>query len=152
MNLKTLQSELAAWTKHNFGEPPAINAFLGIVEEAGELAHATLKKRQGIRTNEDHDENARDAVADIAIFLVNFCILQGWDFEDILFSTWEDVKKRDWKRYPENGISDPVPEVKMKLSELEEIVNDSCGHCRKMRCPVCRIYDEFGGEQCSQQS
>ena len=102
-SLRILQDQLEEWTAHNFGAPPPFHAFLGVVEEVGELAHLILKQEQGIRTGEDHDEKARDAVADIAIFLVNYCVLRGREFEDILFSTWEGVRQRDWKLYPENG-------------------------------------------------
>lgn len=71
--------------------------FTGIAEETGELAHSLLKQQQGIRgTAEEHEEKARDAVGDLAIFLLTFCCRKGWDFGEILLKTWEQVRKRTY--------------------------------------------------------
>ena len=64
--------EQREWSLRNFGRHPAADPAIGVVEELGELAHAVLKKRQGIRgTTEEHDAAARDAVGDIAIYLLD---------------------------------------------------------------------------------
>ena len=98
MNLKTLQEELKPWVLHNFGTRPAYHPLLGAVEEIGELAHAHLKQEQGIRTDEDHDEKAKDAVADAIIYLADYCNCRGFDMDDIVTKVWNVVKTRDWKR------------------------------------------------------
>lgn len=103
--LKKIQEEQAAWAKHNFGEQIANNQFLGVVEEVGELSHALLKRTQGIRVNEDHDANVKDAVGDIIIYLANLCTCEGIDLEKTVQDTWDSVKMRDWIKYPEDGIS-----------------------------------------------
>ena len=122
--LRVLQAEQVSWVKHNFGDRPAWQPLLGLMEEIGELteatggnqhitelvrvlgrlAHADLKSFQGIRTNEDHDAKAKDAVADIVIFLADYCSARGWDMEDIVQSTWDQVKRRDWKRDRAKGV------------------------------------------------
>lgn len=98
--MKNVQHELVEWSLHNFGDRPAWQPLLGLVEEVGELSHAYLKRAQGIRTNEDHNAQIRDAVGDILIYLLDFCNAEGVDAQQILDDTWEHVKKRDWKQDP----------------------------------------------------
>ena len=105
MELRQLQREMREWSERNFGEQPSYQPLLGVVEELGELAHAQLKEEQGIRTNENHIEDAQDAVGDLLIFLMNYCSSRGWDVQEILERTWDSVKQRDWKKNPENGVS-----------------------------------------------
>lgn len=101
--LKQLQEEQKPWVLHNFGNRPTWMPLLGAVEELGELAHAHLKEAQGIRTNENHIENAKDAIADIIIYLADYCSSRGFDFQEIVQSTWDKVKQRDWKKNPEKA-------------------------------------------------
>lgn len=103
--LQRIQREHRHWMNHNFPERDAYWLLLGVVEEVGELAHSHLKRIQGIRhTQQELDEMARDAVGDIAIFLIGYCSEMGWDFAEILDSVWPEVAKRDWKA--DNGIGD----------------------------------------------
>ncbi len=101
--LDIIQQEHARWQYTNFGLVPMEDSFMGIVEELGELSHALLKEKQGIRVNENHTENAIDAIGDVIIYIISLCNSQGWDFETIIETTWEEVKKRDWIKYPETG-------------------------------------------------
>jgi len=96
--LKGLQVELKPWVEHNFGSRPSWQPLLGIQEEVGELSHAYLKRAQGIRTEENHTENIKDAVADILIYLADFCNAEGIDLQHELNETWSRVSKRDWKK------------------------------------------------------
>jgi NTP pyrophosphatase (non-canonical NTP hydrolase) len=104
--MQTIQEEHAIWSARNFGsDRPAYQPLLGAVEELGELAHAHLKQEQNIRgDSERHEEEAMDAIGDIAIYLIDYCNLRGWSFEAIIMETWERVSARDWKLYPENGV------------------------------------------------
>ena len=101
--LKNLQEELKPWVKHNFGDRPSWQPLLGIVEELGELAHAHLKHAQEIRTDEQHFENKKDAIADIIIYLADYCTAEGIDLESTVQEVWDKVKKRDWKKNPKNA-------------------------------------------------
>jgi NTP pyrophosphatase (non-canonical NTP hydrolase) len=101
--LRRLQEEQKGWVAHNFGERPSWWPLLGVMEELGELAHAHLKGVQGIRTGENHEAAAKDAVADIVIFLADYCTAEGIDFEEVVRETWEQVKKRDWRADPVSG-------------------------------------------------
>lgn len=105
----TLQSRLHLWRRKNFGENETVkeslvNQVLGVAEEAGELAHAHLKLRQGIRGSEQGMlEAEKDAVGDILIFLAGFCSYRGWNMQAIFEDTAAHVMERDWVKYPKTG-------------------------------------------------
>lgn len=102
--LRRLQIEQRAWTEKNFGERPAWHPLLGLVEEIGELAHAYLKREQGIRgTRAEHNEAIRDAIGDIVIYLCDFCSREHIDLQDAVTETWGRVSRRDWKTDPVSG-------------------------------------------------
>ena len=110
--LEKLCAEQPAWAARNFGEAARWeDPFMGLVEEVGELAHALLKQRQGIRgTPEQLEEEAQDAVGDIVIYLADLCHRRRWDLPAIVRATWSRVSRRDWKAHPEDG-GDPDPQV-----------------------------------------
>jgi NTP pyrophosphatase (non-canonical NTP hydrolase) len=56
----------------NFSNRPAWQPALGLAEETGELVHSFLKRAQGIRCEENHDEGIRDALADLVVFACDF--------------------------------------------------------------------------------
>jgi len=102
--IRRIQNEQKPWVEHNFGtHRPAWQPLLGAVEELGELAHAFLKRDQGIRVNEYHKLSIEDALGDIVIYLMDFASAEDIDLQQVIERTWQEVKKRDWKKYPENG-------------------------------------------------
>lgn len=107
--LNKVQKEQKDWAKKNFPDGgikkrvPGGEALHGVMEELGELAHAHLKETQGIRLNEDHEAEAKDAIGDIVIYLADYCNKRGFDLEEIVDSTWREVKQRDWTKNNENG-------------------------------------------------
>lgn len=104
MTLSQLQSEVAQWGSHNFPNAKPHHPLLGINEEAGELSHAHLKMEQGIRgTKEEHQEAKGDAIADLMIFAAHYCHLNQLDLEGETLKAWNQVKARDWIKYPKNG-------------------------------------------------
>lgn len=72
--IEEFEAQHREWAKANFPDATAEDAWLGMVEEIGELAHALLKRRQGIKGMDD-DVNFKaavlDACADAAIFCVH---------------------------------------------------------------------------------
>jgi NTP pyrophosphatase (non-canonical NTP hydrolase) len=99
VDLKKIQTEQAEWSRRNFDNRKPHQPILGASEEVGELAHAYLKMEQGIRgTKEEHVAAMKDAVGDCVIFLMDLCNQMGWNFEEIVGGTWDQVKKRDWKK------------------------------------------------------
>jgi NTP pyrophosphatase (non-canonical NTP hydrolase) len=80
---KKLQKEIYQWKLNNFGNKAGNGHqnLLGVIEEIGELAHAVLKKEQGIRNNEEHNDLMKDAIGDIFIFLMNYLSDMGIEFD-----------------------------------------------------------------------
>ncbi len=105
--LSVFQVDHAQWSAYNFDadkRTPDMMLF-GIVEEVGELAHATLKHRQGIRGFDDakFEELSKDAAADLFVFLTGYCTARGWNLGDIVAETWTRVRERDWRVNKANG-------------------------------------------------
>jgi NTP pyrophosphatase (non-canonical NTP hydrolase) len=98
------QKELANWQLDNFGHrtnnPEWL--FMGLVEEVGELGHAILKRKQGIR--EINHEDIGDAFADIIIYGIQLMTCEGLNAEKVIAKTIENILQRDWRKYPVNGI------------------------------------------------
>lgn len=101
--LRELQREVAMWSYQNFPENTPEFALMGLVEEVGELNHARLKQLQGIRKDEDLYRKERDAVGDIVIYLLDYCTRRGIDAQQAVEETWQVVRRRDWRTYPETG-------------------------------------------------
>ena len=98
-SIKRVQDELQVWSAHNFPGRGEDEPLLGIVEEVGELCHAILKRKQGIRGSyEQHSAAIEDALADILIFACDYANSQGIDLEATLERVWDtEVKPRDWR-------------------------------------------------------
>lgn len=122
LNFRQLQEEHYAWVNHNFPEQlrdptRKDDGFDGLVEEVGELARARLKRRQGIRyTKEQCDELEQDAIGDAIIFLTSYCTAHGIDLQTVVEKTWNEVKKRDWIKYPKTGT--PIGEEFAEFPEF----------------------------------
>ena len=103
--LRETQDEITEWSNKNFGVvlnsqiPYRVSSFLGMVEEMGEIAHSILKLTQGIRgETSTHIEGIKDGIADLLIFLLDFCGRNGMDAESLLNDVWAKVKLRDWTK------------------------------------------------------
>lgn len=104
LTLRQLQEEHQPWLKHNFPSVEPWEALVGLQEEVGELAHAHLKGFNGIRGLKDGTTIAaakQDAVGDILIYLVSYCITNSLDLQHCLEVTWNRVKARDWIADPD---------------------------------------------------
>lgn len=107
-NLRDLQDELRPWQAHNFPGSPSWQSFVGISEEVGELGHAFLKKAQNIRgTAEEHNAAMVDAVADIIVYIADFCNKEDIDLQAAIEKTWGEVKLRKWRRTTDEWLCDP---------------------------------------------
>lgn len=145
LTIRELQKQYVAWSQYNFPNKKPHEPLLGIFEELGELAeqapmnlhliqaliyighlaHAHLKREQGIRgTADEHHAKAKDAVGDILIFLIDYCDKQGYDLQEIAETTWAEVSKRDWKKDAKTGGSVSI----LIQGEAESII----------RCPRCK--------------
>lgn len=102
LSLDKIQVENEEWVERNFpGKCDENTAFMGMVEELGELSHARLKAYQGIRNIDGFAE--WDAMGDLLIYALYYCTTKGWSMFDVINQTWYEVKKRDWIKYPKNG-------------------------------------------------
>jgi NTP pyrophosphatase (non-canonical NTP hydrolase) len=107
-SISEIQKAVGEWADRNFPSEESrgrLRCALGVCEEAGELAHAVLKRDQGIRgAAEKHEAMMRDAVGDVVVYLMDFCCREGWDFESIVRETANEVIKRDWTKDPDMGV------------------------------------------------
>ncbi len=103
--LSQIQHEIKIWSAYNFPDNTEEHPRLGMVEELGELHHAVLKAKQGIRgTAEEHLAAEKDALADLMIYLLDYCNQRGFDAQDILAETWHRVRQRDWRKDNVKGV------------------------------------------------
>jgi len=102
--LTKIQREHKPWCDYNFGGIQAWEPILGMTEELGELSHAFLKTHQGVRINEDHKADLVDSLADLIIFACSFANKLDINLSQVLLDTWNQVKQRDWRKFPETGL------------------------------------------------
>lgn len=96
--LSDFQYDLNEWLSHTFPDSTTDDQLIGIGEEFGELCHAHLKLKQKIRMEENHEENIKDAIGDITIFLINYCNKKKINFVDCVELAWVEIKNRDWRK------------------------------------------------------
>ena len=127
--LGKLQDEIKQWTARSFPASPWWHPLLGMGEELGELNHALLKQAQGIRgTAEEHEEAAKDALADLWIFSLDLCNKRGWDAGKILNMTWEEVCKRDWVDCAVTGLT-TTDDIPLPLDYADDLsMPNTCSH------------------------
>lgn len=101
LDLDQIQSEAKVGTDHNFPDAIDSHPLVGAVEEIGELCHAWLKEEQGIRGT-DHDNEARDAIGDVIIYLLHFCIKQ-LVVKRYYSTSMESCQPTRLEKNPENG-------------------------------------------------
>lgn len=78
-----------------------------VLDLIGQLCHSHLKMEQGIRgTKEEHLDSIYETLDLINTVLHNICWDYGLDFDQCLADTWAHVGKRDWKKFPKNGVSE----------------------------------------------
>jgi NTP pyrophosphatase (non-canonical NTP hydrolase) len=101
---ETFQYEHSRWLAHNFPNQLPHEPLLGLVEEVGELSHAHLKLAQGIRgTVTELMAKKEDAVGDIFIFLISYCVANNISLRTAIEDAWRTVEARDWRANPTAG-------------------------------------------------
>lgn len=112
MDLVDFQAQQETWSRRNFpGQFEKGNEYqplLGVAEEVGELCHAHLKRDQSIRgmTEDQFLAKAGDAVGDIMIYLASYCNANELELNRCLEDAWAEVSKRDWIKFPINGVTE----------------------------------------------
>lgn len=97
-SLATLQQRVHDWRKKAYPDTRSIELqALGVAEESGELCHAVLKYKQGIRGydfEKTHDE-VGDAIGDIIIYAMGVADMLDISVEEALYKTVEHVINRN---------------------------------------------------------
>lgn len=100
IGIGALQEEVKEWQYKTFGRVvPSYLALIKLYEEAGELARHYIRRverRVGAKT-EDAEAGIRDAVADVQITLMVFCVREGLDLSQITQEVWAEVQHRAYK-------------------------------------------------------
>jgi hypothetical protein len=96
-NFKILQEQQKYWVKSNFGNRPAWQPLCGVVEEYGEFMEAYTSG----------DKEAKiDALADIMIFISDYCTAQKWDLQTI------------WNSRPDPDLNSSVCDDVMLIGKI----------------------------------
>lgn len=101
INLK--QKELNEWQHRNFNNCFPEDMLIGMTEELGELAHAFLKHKQGIReyaNGGDVKDKIADAFGDVIVYGCQLLSVLGIDAEKAIETTVTEVLNRDWVNNP----------------------------------------------------
>ncbi len=94
--MKALFEQYKAWQAANWDEPNCKRSFLKFIEEVGELA-AGLYRGDGVAI--------KDAMADVVISLLGVACAEGIDLPAELETVWAEVRQRNYRRFPKNGVS-----------------------------------------------
>lgn len=114
-SLAAVQREMPAWQAYNFPGRPAYQPLLGMVEEIGELAHAWLKRAQGIRgTSEEHTAAIEDAIVDALVYSVDLACEEHIDLDVAMAKVWAKVRARDWRKFPKHGVAPDIALAKLR--------------------------------------
>lgn len=103
IDLSGLQTDLHEWQREHFPDTGADESLMGAVEELGELAHATLKGKQGLEGERfaTGPEAEKDAIGDCVVFLMQYASSRGYDIEECIEGAAEEALAREYE--PERG-------------------------------------------------
>ena len=154
--LDQLQHQIGEWSAKNFGNNVSKItgqllysqcALTGLVEEVGELNAITIKHHQGrsgfgptAEGRAKYASERNDAVADILVFLLDYCHREGISAYDCLLKTWTQVvsKRRTdlpdlWSSYShitenvETSLSEMAGDVQLTAKKSEPIEQNGAG-------------------------
>jgi hypothetical protein len=134
--LKTMQEEQRTWVNHNFPGRGDYYPLLGVVEELGELV-----------TSEISEDNPGifDAIADITIFMADYCTAQGYDIDEIYTDAPEQVARRDAGEYVMLIVAEVGRIAHHHLKRLQNIrgTHDEHGEMIKYSIGMILTYLDF---------
>jgi len=146
VDLDEIQEKQFVWAKNNFGIQNPNDMIFGMMEELGELSHATLKNKQKIRGYENEKkyiEERDDAIGDLVIYLMNYCSLNQIDLSKVIAKTWEQVEIRSWKNFPDNAdVIAPIAAEKIGEHTDQEMMKDQPGKFESMEEYYKRLLQE----------
>lgn len=114
--IHNVQRESRKWRNEAYPDTATIELqALGVTEESGELAHAVLKFKQGIRGYDKAKTSAEvaDAIGDIFIYACGVADHLDINVVDAIVQAWEHVKARNITQGSDSGarpLSHPLAE------------------------------------------
>lgn len=96
--IRDIQHESGEWRQNAYPDTATIELqALGVCEEAGELAHAVLKFKQGIRGYDYNkaQEEVADAIGDIFIYACGVADHLNINVVQAIEKAWQHVKNRN---------------------------------------------------------
>lgn len=105
-SLRRIQLQVGAWRQAAYPDTATLELqTLGVSEETGELAHAVLKYKQGIRGYdlEKTKTEAADAIGDIMIYAMGVADCLGINVEEALYATAQHVINRNITQDSDSG-------------------------------------------------
>lgn len=105
-SLRRIQADVGRWRQEAYPDTATVELqALGVAEESGELAHAVLKFKQGIRGYdlEKTRTEVADAIGDIIIYAMGVADCLGINVEEALYSTAHHVINRNITQGSDTG-------------------------------------------------
>lgn len=102
-NIYQWQRKITTWINKNFPNNNTTATYMGMIEEAGEIARIITKREQGIRGYSDPiycEQELRKEMADLFIKLCDAAQFEGIDLQEAIEERWETIRFRDWKKNP----------------------------------------------------
>jgi NTP pyrophosphatase (non-canonical NTP hydrolase) len=99
LDLSDLQTDLHEWQRERFPDSGAEESLMGALEELGELAHATLKGKQGLEGERfsTGPEAEKDAIGDCVVFLMQYASSRGYDIEECIEAAAGEALAREYE-------------------------------------------------------
>lgn len=95
-DIRELQTQVSEWANHNFPNDTPETVVLGVTEEAGELARASLKRFQRIRgTQEEWLYEIMKECGDVFLKLCHVADVYEFDLAMVIAARWHQIKARD---------------------------------------------------------
>lgn len=99
-SMKLTQEVAYTYHQKNGFEPNVLHQALNVVEEAGEVARAVLKRAQGIRGTHEHwSAELQKEVGDVVISLMCLAAIEGFDLGEAVDKRWDAVISRDMAKH-----------------------------------------------------
>lgn len=95
-DVRETQEAIYEWSLEQFGDQDSENPLLGAQEELGEVSRIVLKNKQSIRQDEMADEDLEMEVADVVIYLMDFCARNDIDLAEGIDRSRNKVLDRDF--------------------------------------------------------
>ena len=120
-------SGMPADVQRTFALPVEADAVLTISHLIGCVAQTFDPHMLGIRaevTTVTAIGEAKKCLARLVRTLAGVCTREGWEFQEVIETTWNNVKKRDWTKNRQTGDSPTEPEKRTIELETKVDVTD----------------------------